>query len=170
MSHPSSCSLHQEECKSGEPRKPTIQNAWFQLWNMEEVLWWFGLQCHGILLVTLLPFMAKSVQRSAWTGWVIRCILWSRHYFWTTQFSRTTMPPFTQLELSWFEEHESEHLPWPAQSPDLIITEPFWSVLDTRMRSWFQPPTSLKQLEDVLQEEWHKIPLELENLYEPILR
>jgi hypothetical protein len=41
------------------------------------------------------------------------------------------MPPFTQLELyfqSWFEEHEDElqHLPWPAQSPDLTIIEPIW--------------------------------------------
>jgi hypothetical protein len=50
--------------------------------------------------------------------------------------------------LSWFEGHESklEHLPWPAQSPDLNITEPdqFWRL---RVRNRFPPPTSLKQLE-----------------------
>jgi hypothetical protein len=35
----------------------------------------------------------------------------------------------------------------------------------------FPPPTSLKQLEDVLQEEWYKIPVEtFKNLYEPIPR
>jgi hypothetical protein len=35
---------------------------------------------------------------------------------------------------SWFEEHEGElqHLPWPAQS-HLNITEPLWSVLETRV-------------------------------------
>jgi hypothetical protein len=74
---------------------------------------------------------------------------------------------------SWFEEHggELQHLPWPAQSADLNITEQFWSVLETRMRNRFPPPTSLKQLEDVLQEEWYKIPLEtVQNLYESIPR
>jgi hypothetical protein len=32
---------------------------------------------------------------------------------------------------SWFEEHEGElqHLPWPAQLPNLNIIEPPWSVL-----------------------------------------
>jgi hypothetical protein len=66
--------------------------------------------------------------------------------------------PFCQ---SWFEEHEGElqHLPWPAQSPDLNITEPLWSVLETRVRNRYPSPTSLKQRED-MQEEWYKILLE----------
>jgi hypothetical protein len=72
-----------------------------------------------------------------------------------------------------FEEHEDElqHLPWPAQLPDLNFIEPLWSVLETRVRNRFPPPTSLKQLEYVLQDEWYKIPLEtVQNLYEPIPR
>jgi hypothetical protein len=38
---------------------------------------------------------------------------------------------------SWIEKHEGElqHLPWSAQSPDLNITEPLWSVLETRVRT-----------------------------------
>jgi hypothetical protein len=38
----------------------------------------------------------------------------------------------------------------------LNITEPLWSVLETRLRNRFPPPTSLKQPEDVLREEWYK--------------
>jgi len=73
----------------------------------------------------------------------------------------------------WFQEHEDalQHLSWPAQSPDLNIIEPLWSVLESRMRSRFPPQSSLKQLEDVLQEEWYSIPLEtLHNLRQSIPR
>jgi hypothetical protein len=51
------------------------------------------------------------------------------------------------------------------------ITEPLGSVLEIRMRNRFQPLTYLKQLEDVLQEDWYKIPLEtVKNLYEYVPR
>jgi hypothetical protein len=71
------------------------------------------------------------------------------------------------------QEHEGElhHISWPAQSPDLNIIEPPWSVLEIGVRNRFPPPTSLKQLENVLSEEWYKIPLEtVQNLYESIPR
>jgi hypothetical protein len=49
---------------------------------------------------------------------------------------------------SWSEENEGElqHFPWLAHSPELKITEPLWSVLETRVRIRFLPPTSLKKL------------------------
>jgi hypothetical protein len=71
---------------------------------------------------------------------------------------------------SWFEEHEGElqHLPWPEQSPDFNIAKPLWSVLETRLRNRFPSSTTPKQFEDVLQEEWYKIPPEtLRRLYDP---
>jgi hypothetical protein len=74
---------------------------------------------------------------------------------------------------SWFEKHELElqHLPWSTQSPDLNIIQPLWSILETRLRNRFPPPTSLKKLQDVLREEWYKIPLEtVKNLDESIPR
>jgi hypothetical protein len=72
------------------------------------------------------------------------------------QFSKMTMPPFNIAGTvqSWFEEHDGElqHLPWPAQSTDLNITEPLWSVIVSRVRNRFPLPTSLWQPEDFLQE------------------
>jgi hypothetical protein len=59
-----------------------------------------------------------------------------------------------QVHPMMLQDHKGklQHLPWPAQSPDLNITEPLWSVLETSVRNRFPPPTSLKQLEDVIQE------------------
>jgi hypothetical protein len=91
------------------------------------------------------------------------------------QFSKMTMPATHTAGAiqSWFKEHEGElqYLPWPAQSPDLNIIEPLWSVLETRVKNSFPPPRSVKQLEDVLQEEQYKILLDaVRNLYESIPR
>jgi hypothetical protein len=74
---------------------------------------------------------------------------------------------------SWFEKHEGElqHLHWPPQSPHLSIIETLCSVLQTRMGNMFPTPTSVKQVESVLLEEWYKIPLEtVQNLYESVPR
>jgi hypothetical protein len=61
---------------------------------------------------SIITLHARITQGSTWTGWVIRCIPWCKGYFRITMlFSKTTMPPFTQLQLpgpSWFEGHESE--------------------------------------------------------------
>jgi len=69
---------------------------------------------------------------------------------------------------SWFEEHEDalQHLPWPAQTPNLNIIKRLLSVLESRLRSR-SPPLSLKQL----QEEWYSMPLETtHNLHESVPR
>ena len=71
----------------------------------------------------------------------------------------------------WHEQHfdEVEHLVWPPQFPDLNIIEHLWSVLELQVRSWFPPPSFLKELKEVLIEVWGKIPLEtIYNLYESI--
>jgi hypothetical protein len=54
---------------------------------------WAAISWYSNLLVPYLSFMAELLQGSRWTGWLIRCIPWSRRYFRTTmQFSKTTIP------------------------------------------------------------------------------
>jgi hypothetical protein len=51
----------------------------------------------------------------------------------------------------------------------LNIIETICSVLEATVRSRSPPPISLKQLENVLQEEWYKIPLEtVQNVHQSI--
>jgi hypothetical protein len=85
------------------------------------------------------------------------------------QFFKTTVPPLTQLDLF---SHGLKSMKvnfnifhGQLNHQVLNITEPLWSVLETRVRNRFPSAISVKKLEDVLQEEWYKIPLEtLQNL------
>jgi hypothetical protein len=66
----------------------------------DSMMVWAAISWYGILLVPLYPFIAELLQGNTWTGWEIRYILWSRCYIQKMmQFSKTTVPPFTQLEL-----------------------------------------------------------------------
>jgi len=60
---------------------------------------------------------------------------------------------------SWLKEHNDalQHFPWTAQSPDLNTIEPLWSVLESRVRSRFPSPSSLKHLADMLHEQWYRL-------------
>ncbi|XP_073446393.1 uncharacterized protein [Dendrobates tinctorius] len=69
------------------------------------------------------------------------------------------------------DSNEVEHLIWPTRAPDLNIIEHLWSILEIQVRRRFPPPSSLKELEGVLTEEWAIIPLEaIHTLYESIPR
>ena len=65
----------------------------------------------------------------------------------------------------------NEHLAWPPQSPDINIIEHLWQYLESKLRSRFQPPSGLSELETALQEEWLNIPLNIvHDLYASIPR
>ena len=85
-----------------------------------------------------------------------------------------TVGPHTARSVQcWFEEHEDvlQHPLWLAQLPNLNIIEPLWLVLESRVRSRFPSPSSLKQLEDVLHEERCSIPLQtIQNLHDSVPR
>ena len=131
-------------------RKPIILNSWFQLWNMEADLWWFGQK--------YLVFCWSSTLNGRITASDHVDILGSQvHQMVQVLFcnndaifqDNNTLIDTARSVQSWFEEHEDalQHLLWLAQLPNLNIIESLWSVLESRVRSRF-PPSSLKQLEE----------------------
>jgi hypothetical protein len=128
----------------------------FQQSNMGEgsVMVWAAILWYTTLLVPLLSFMARLLQRNYVNRLgnqvppMIQTLLLNNH----AVFKDDNAPVHTTV-WSWFKEYEGElqHLPCSAKSSDLNITEPLWSVLETRARKRCPSPTSVKQLKGVLQ-------------------
>jgi hypothetical protein len=117
MSRPSRCSLHYEEFMFGEhPRKPTILNAWFHQWNMEEVPWWFEQQYHATIFYWYHYYFYGRITVREYVGSLSNQVhLMNQCYFGTTmQFSKTTVfiyltirRYFDQvLKVSWNNQHK----------------------------------------------------------------
>lgn len=61
-----------------------------------------------------------------------------------------------RLTTEFLQQANIEVLPWPALSPDLSPIEHLWDALDRRVR--IRQPATLRQLHDILREEWTNIP------------
>jgi hypothetical protein len=140
ISRPSRCSLHQKEFTFEEhPRKPTIRNAWFGSISERWGRFYDGLGSNIVvqnIVGTVITLHGQITVRE----YVDRL---GNQVHPTIQLFPNNDAVFqddnasihiTGTVQSWFEEDEGElqHLPWLAQSPDLNITEPLWSVLETR--------------------------------------
>ena len=70
----------------------------------------------------------------------------------------------------WHKKHCSEvEFVWPVQYPDLYIIEHLWSVLEIQAGHQFPLPSSQKELECILTENWLNVPLEtIHKFYELI--
>jgi hypothetical protein len=141
----------------------------------DSMMVWAATPWYNILFVPSLPFMAELLQGSMWAGWVVMCIPWSRRYFRTKiHFSKTTLPLFTQLELFRHGLKSMKVNIFRAQHDHQISTSLNHSGEFSRLE-WgtdsFPPPTSLKQLEEIVQGEYYRILVEtVQNLYGSIPR
>ena len=62
---------------------------------------------------------------------------------------------------NWHTENESEleHMEWPPQFSDINIIEYLWCIFERQVRNRYPPLSCMKELEQVLMEEWLEIPL-----------
>ena len=58
---------------------------------------------------------------------------------------------------TWFKNHCFQLLQWPAQSPDLNPIEHLWTHIKKKLGEYEEPPNSVHELWERIQEEWNKI-------------
>jgi transposase len=72
---------------------------------------------------------------------------------------------------AWFNDHEYQVLPWPAQSPDLNPIEHLWHHLKRKLAEYQEPPKGIMELWERVEGEWNKIGPEVcQNLIESMPR
>ena len=60
----------------------------------------------------------------------------------------------------WLDLKKIKLLKWPPQSPDMNPIESLWDILQHRINSRTNHPKNLKDLKEILQEEWKKLPVQ----------
>jgi hypothetical protein len=125
------------------------------------VIFWAAISCYYAgPLITLNGRITASDYMGIWGNQVLPAVQMFPDN--DTIFQGDISPIHTDRNVkSWFQEQENalQRLPWPAQSLDLNIIESMWSVLERRVRSRF-PSSPVKQLDDVVHEDWYSIPLQ----------
>lgn len=69
-------------------------------------------------------------------------------------------PHTAEVTRTFLQNHRIQVMDWPAISPDLNPIEHVWDLLDRRVRARPNPPDTLQQLQEALNEEWRIIPQE----------
>ena len=68
-------------------------------------------------------------------------------------------PHVARVNMAFLDQHNINVLPWPSLSPDLSPIEHVWDQLGRQVRRRRNPPQTLRELTQALQEEWQNIPM-----------
>ncbi len=120
----------------GRVEKLIAQVAWSPVLSFHS-LWWFGVQCHLLVLVHCV-FMKINVTAPVYQEILEHFMLPSADQLFKDAdfiFQQDLAPAHTAKSTkSWLNDHEVGVLDWPANSPDLNI-ENLWGIVKRKMRN-----------------------------------
>ncbi len=141
----------------GRVEKLIAQVAWSPVLSFHS-LWWFGVQCHLLVLVHCVCLKTNVTARNAkiYQEILEHFILPSADQLFKDAdfiFQRDLAPVHTAKSTkSWL----NYQLDWPANSLDLNPIENIWGIIKRKMRN--KRPKNTDELKDTVKETWASIP------------
>ncbi len=147
----------------GRVEKLIAKVAWSPVLSFHS-LWWFGVQCHLLVLVSLdkrhCVFWKPNVTAPVYQDILEQFMLPSADQLFKDAdfiFQQDLAPAHTAKSTkSWLNDHGVGVLDWPANSPDLNPIENLRGIVKKKMRN--KRPKNADELKATVKETWASIP------------
>ncbi len=142
----------------GRVEKLIAQVAWSPVLSFYS-LWWFGVQCHLLVLVHCV-FLKTNITAPVYQDLLEHFMLPSADQLFKDAdfiFQQDLAPAHTaKCTNSWLNDHGVGVLDWPGNSPDLNPIENLWGIVKRKMRN--KRPKNADELKATVKETWASIP------------